>query len=85
MSLNERVNLILELNISIPSRGKKDNKIYEVEFFLPVLLYFSYRSFTIDNNTFCERGCRDMNLRKANCNNDMGADKNVNIIYDIQE
>ncbi len=34
--LNERVNLILELNISIPSRGKKDNKIYEVEFFLPV-------------------------------------------------
>ena len=41
--------------------------------------------FSIDNNTFCERGCRDMNLRKANCNNDMGADKNVNIIYDIQE
>ena len=60
MSLNERVNLILELNISIPSRGKKDNKIYEVEFSLPVL----YARFNIG-------GCTDMNLRKANCNNDM--------------
>ena len=84
MSLNERVNLILELNISIPSRGKKDNKIYEVEFFLPVRYCTRCRS---RHTTTIQlyRGCRDMNLRKANCNNDMGADKNVNIIYDIQK
>ena len=69
----KRVNLILELNISIPLReGKNDNKIYEVESFLPVC----YCTICIAIDTFfsggfADIGCIDMNLRKANCNNDM--------------
>ena len=53
-------------------RRQKDNKIYEAESFLPVC----YCTICIAIDTFfsggfAEIGCIDMNLRKANCNNDM--------------